>query len=553
MTRVLVVGGYGVFGSKVCELLVRDGHDVITAGRNLAKAEGLAASLGCAAACLDTSTDLAPILSVAPAVVVDAAGPYHTYGDDPYRLVRFCLENGIHYLDLSDDAAFSAGIEGLDDMATGADRFAISGASSVPGLSSAIVADLATGMDRIELIESAILPGNRAPRGYSVIASILNQMGRPMRLWRGGGWHEAPAWSARRRYDLDARTRRSARLISVPDLVLFPKSFHARSVLFRAGLELSVMNWGLMIFGMFRKIGLVSANRFWVRIMLWLAARLEPFGTDQGGMIVDVTGLIGDNHVRRRWSLLAKGGDGPLIPAIAIRTILRAPEAIPPGARACVGEFTLAQAEQALADLAVSTRREETPAVPLFQRALGSAWQDLDPVHRQTHAVFDFERLVGRASVERGSGVLARILAFVFRFPDAGADVPVQVDKTVTATGETWERSFAGRSFRSHLSVGETRGEVSERFGPFKFTLSLPVDDKRMRLTVTHGRCIGLPLPTILLPASDSVEFVEEGRFHFDVGLIAPLGGGLIVRYRGWLAPEENTDRPRQDRISPHG
>ncbi|MEN8839648.1 MAG: NAD-dependent epimerase/dehydratase family protein, partial [Octadecabacter sp.] len=32
--KVLVIGGTGMFGSRLCELLARDGHDVTIASRN---------------------------------------------------------------------------------------------------------------------------------------------------------------------------------------------------------------------------------------------------------------------------------------------------------------------------------------------------------------------------------------------------------------------------------------------------------------------------------------------------------------------------------------
>ena len=37
--RVVVLGGYGVFGGRLARLLLRDGIDVWVAGRDLAKAE----------------------------------------------------------------------------------------------------------------------------------------------------------------------------------------------------------------------------------------------------------------------------------------------------------------------------------------------------------------------------------------------------------------------------------------------------------------------------------------------------------------------------------
>lgn len=43
-----------------------------------------------------------------------------------------------------------------------------------------------TGSDKPQVIETAILSGNRSPRGLSVMTSILSQVGRPMPVWREG-------------------------------------------------------------------------------------------------------------------------------------------------------------------------------------------------------------------------------------------------------------------------------------------------------------------------------------------------------------------------------
>ena len=55
-----------------------------------------------------------------------------TDGGDPYALPRICLRAGVDYLDLSDDAGFTAGIAALDAEAQAAGRRILSGASSVP-------------------------------------------------------------------------------------------------------------------------------------------------------------------------------------------------------------------------------------------------------------------------------------------------------------------------------------------------------------------------------------------------------------------------------------
>jgi hypothetical protein len=375
-----------------------------------------------------------------------------------------------------------------------------------------------------------------------VIASILNQMGRPMRVWRGGGWRAVPAWSGRRVFRLDPATRRAARLITVPDLALFPAAFSARTVLFRAGMELSVMNVGLKLFGWLRRLGLIAPADRIIGAMQWLAARLEPFGTDRGGMVVDVVGDTDTgtdtDTVRRRWRLIAEAGDGPYIPGIAARTILRRLDRVQPGARACVAEAPLAEIEDAMSDLAIRFEREEMDHAPLFQRVLGPAWAELPAPNRRLADVHEVEVFRGLARIDRGAGWVARIGAALFGFPPAGEDVPVTVTKTRIGDGEVWERDFAGRRFRSHLTPTGKSGRVFERFGPVKFELDLPVRDGAMALPVLRGWCLGLPIPRALLPVSDSREYAEDGTFHFDVGLIAPLGLGLVVRYRGWLKPD---------------
>ena len=51
--KVLLLGGYGVFGERLARLLVRDGHAVTIAGRDLGAAERLATEIGAGALRMD--------------------------------------------------------------------------------------------------------------------------------------------------------------------------------------------------------------------------------------------------------------------------------------------------------------------------------------------------------------------------------------------------------------------------------------------------------------------------------------------------------------------
>jgi hypothetical protein len=536
--KVLVLGGYGVFGGRLARLLIADGVQVVIAGRNHEKASAFARDHGGEPLAIDIGKDLAPIAAAAPALVVDAAGPFQAYGSDPYRVARFCIRHGINYADLSDDAEFTAGIVALDRDALAAGCFALSGASSVPAISAAAVTALREGLSAILLIETAILPGNRAPRGRSVMASILRQAGGPLMIWRGGAWREHRGWTDARKVSLAPGLERWANLIGAPDLKLFPAAFQARSVLFRAGLQLGVMHWGLTLLSHLRAIRLLPGLESFLGPLLWLSRTLEWFGGDKGGMAVTVVGTRAGTAIRRQWRVIANDGDGPYIPAIPTIAITRKMPAIAPGARPCLGDLTLPEIATAMARLSVRFSTFEEPAPSFFEEILGPAWKKLPVSIRRSHAIQDIESFSGRATVTRGTGLLARLAAWFFRFPEAGENVPLTITKRRTARGETWERNFAGRKFRSYLTASRRPSHYNERFFAFIFEQELPVIDGSLYLPVRRGWFLGVPLPKVFLPRSESREYDVDGAFHFDVGLYGPLNGGLIVRYQGQVSPD---------------
>ncbi len=535
--KVLIVGGYGVFGARLARLLVRDGHGVTIAGRNLTAAEAMARDVGCSARQFDRAGDLSALCAYQ--VVVDAAGPFHGYGPDPYRLARAAIGAGVHYLDLADDATFCAGIAALNAAALTAGVCVLSGLSTVPAISSAAVAALA-GADPVRVIDTAILPGNRSPRGLSVMQSILTQAGRPLPVWRGNRWGAVPGWSDPARYTLPGGLVRQGWRIEVPDTRLFPAYFGAETVDFRAGLELWPMRYGLALFALFRRGVPMPVTLRTTKVFRALADLLARLGSGRGGMSV----MVHTAGERRFWRLLAADGDGPFVPAVAARALLRRAE-LPAGAGPALCVVSLAEAEAAMADLAIVTERHTEPAMPAFARVLGPAFDTLPEAIRRTHMTAGLSRWTGRADILRGSGLWSRLLGTLFGFPQAGTGIDVEVTKTVTRHGENWIRRFGTRRFRSHLAAS-ARG-MTERFGPFTFDLDLTVKDAALHYPVRAGRVGPVPLPGWLLPRAEAREIVIDGIFHFDVALHAPLTGALIVHYRGRLAaaPRGDADAAR--------
>lgn len=355
--KVLILGGTGVFGSRLARMLLEDGWGVTVAGRSLDKARAFTRAHGGTPLQLDRHAPLTPHLEGYFAFV-DAAGPFQDYASR--RLAEEAVAAGAHYLDLSDDAGFTAGISALDTSARAQRVAVLSGASSMPALSSAAVTELSRGMARITSIESAILPGNRAPRGPSVMRSILMQAGAPLRIWQNGAWAQQTGWSRQEAVELEPGLRRRSALIGAPDLELFPDAFKAETVTFRAGLELGVMQQGLALIAAARRLGLLRDPAKLTPLLHWIAEQLEGLGTDRGGMLVKVAGRDATGKdVSRKWALIAEGGDGPFIPAIPALILLKklAAGEVPPGARPCLSAFTLAEAEAELSRLNTRFRR----------------------------------------------------------------------------------------------------------------------------------------------------------------------------------------------------
>lgn len=136
--RVLVIGGCGNFGSFISKALAQDENiQVIIAGRSRDKANQLASELDTEAFVLDTNSNLEQGLSsIKPDIVIHTSGPFQNQG---YNVAKACIEVGAHYIDLADGRTFVTGINQIHEQAKAKDVLVISGASSVPCLTSALL------------------------------------------------------------------------------------------------------------------------------------------------------------------------------------------------------------------------------------------------------------------------------------------------------------------------------------------------------------------------------------------------------------------------------
>jgi saccharopine dehydrogenase-like NADP-dependent oxidoreductase len=379
--RVVVLGGYGLFGGRIVRELSHDaGLDLFVAGRSRASAERFIATIEAPRACaqaiaLDTeSPDFAAHLhNLAPQLVIDTAGPFQQRrgsGSDhngeiqaTYRVASAALAAGAHVIDLADSRDYVCGIDTLDAQAQAAQRWVISGASSVPGLHAAVIEAFRGRFAEMDTVSSAIAPGNRTPRGWATMLAILSYCGKPYRILQEGAWRTVYGWQSLRRCHLHGLGTRWLAHCDVPDLDVLPARYPGlHSVDFRAGLELRRMHLGLWLATWGVRIGLIRDLRRFAKPLYRLSQRWQDIGSDTGFMRVS---LGGRGHDGRRqqldWTLIARNGDGPQIPATAAVVLTRklANDALPgAGAKPCLDFFTLEEFLATLDGFAMDTRTE---------------------------------------------------------------------------------------------------------------------------------------------------------------------------------------------------
>lgn len=117
MHTVLVLGGYGFFGHRICASLAGDPSiRLLVGGRHGNRALETVQRLGLGteqALAIDAShSDFGRLLQESGAeILIHTAGPFQ---QQDYRVARAAIEAGCHYIDLADGRQFVAGITDLD-------------------------------------------------------------------------------------------------------------------------------------------------------------------------------------------------------------------------------------------------------------------------------------------------------------------------------------------------------------------------------------------------------------------------------------------------------
>lgn len=359
MSNVLILGGYGNFGKRISLALAKANIPIIIAGRSDVNAKSLQsdilqqypnADVNIAVLNVDTLTTN-ELQKINPKIVINTCGPFQLRD---YAIAESCIAAGVHYIDLADGRDFVSNITTLNAKAKQNNVLIVSGASTVPGLSSAVIEYFQPEFSEIDLLVYGISPGQKSPRGLATAKSILTYLGKP---FKNANHEIIYGWQNIYRQKYPELGNRWMANCDIPDLELFPKKYKIKHMQFSAGMESTNLHLGMWLMSWLVRLGLAPDLSQHAESLLRLSNQFDRFGTDAGGMHMLIQGKDRKgNPLEIKWFIIAKDGDGPQIPcvpAIVLSKKLLANSIDFRGAYPCVGLISLDEYLSELKDFSI--------------------------------------------------------------------------------------------------------------------------------------------------------------------------------------------------------
>ncbi len=350
VARVLIIGAYGNFGGRITRALAADKNiKVLIAGRSQAKCEALARELQSSPNLplfhmLDITKDLAEVLAhLKPDITIHTSGPYQGQG---YAVAEACLAAGSHYIDLADGRDFVAGIGRLDALAKSKNLSVITGASSVPCLSAAVIDHYLPAFKAIESVDYGISTAKARNLGIAAARGVLSYAGKKFGLLKDGASTDVYGWQELRFHNFPGIGLRALSNCDVPDLALFPARYKTlKNIRFGAGLEFGWMQMGLSFAAFLVRRGILKNLDSYTSLMLKIAKPFDAFSRGKSGFFMRLSGAGRDGQPKAlTFYLLAEENDGayvPAMPAVICAQKLASTTKPAAGAYPCMGIVTL--------------------------------------------------------------------------------------------------------------------------------------------------------------------------------------------------------------------
>lgn len=195
--RVLILGGRGRIGSSVAADLVAYTQSQITITGRTAMPKQNWNHLGEAVEFLPLHladrTSLQQAIAAAD-LVIHCAGPFR-YRQG--RVLQTCIEQGVNYIDVSDDRSFTQMALGLHDAAQAAGITAIINSGVFPGISNNMVRQGVEQLDTPEQIHLSYVVAGSGGAGVTVMRTTFLGLQHPFDAWMDDRWQSIQPYTGR--------------------------------------------------------------------------------------------------------------------------------------------------------------------------------------------------------------------------------------------------------------------------------------------------------------------------------------------------------------------
>ena len=338
--KIVVIGGYGTFGSLISEQLLNSANLAI-AGRDQIRGQKFADSIGAGFVLCDAKDKRSLRNAISGAfIVINASGPFLP---SDYSIPHTCIEEKCHYIDLSDNPEYVKEFKQLDSLAKAKVVFVCTGASTTPAVTYALISELKTQFSNIDSIKIYLSAGNKNRAGVSTFESILSYAGIPIKVWINGQWELLSGWGLSEIVNFPPPVgKRFVQLCDVPDLELFPKLFEADQVIFKAGVELPIFNIGLSLLAQAKKHFPQINLRSLAKPLVEVSRVFKSFGSFSGGVLVKLGDKNGNSKILA-FVTFQNGPRLPTAPAVLMAKKILAKGPTDCGAFPCIGFIQLAE------------------------------------------------------------------------------------------------------------------------------------------------------------------------------------------------------------------
>ncbi len=305
--KIVIIGGYGAVGKIISrELSVVYPNQVVVAGRDGGKAKKLADVLknGVVSYQVDVNHIKDTEFWDNVQLVVMCLDQEDT------RFVKFCLEKGIHYIDISANYDIIGKIEKLNQEEV--KSAIVLSVGLAPGLTNLLVQHGISQVKAVEGIDIFVLLGLGEKHGDHAFRWTFDNIHKEYTVLRNGKYENVKSFTWEKKTNLEGR--RSFYLFDFSDQHVLAKTTAAKSVTTRMAFDVNVITKSV---GLLRKWGLTKVFRSKrVQRLLMPIFKNLGFGSD----IYGVKAVVYDEKGESYESSVSGYGEGRVTALVAAKT-----------------------------------------------------------------------------------------------------------------------------------------------------------------------------------------------------------------------------------------